>query len=420
MNKEKIIIVHLNKENKISSQTLEAKLEEIKELVRSSNAEVLTTVVQNSDTINSKYYIGSGKVLEISELAENMEADTIVFNNELTGSQIRNLEDRIQKKIIDRTGLILDIFATRAKTKEAKLQVMLAQLEYRLPRLIGFRNYLSREGAGIGTRGPGEQKLETDRRAIQRDINSIKKKLEEASKQRKVKNSRRVNSKVPVVSLIGYSNAGKSTILNKIIEVYSDSEKNVYSDDLLFATLDTSARSICIDNNKEIIVSDTVGFISDLPTKLVESFKSTLEEIEQSDLLLIVVDSSNKSYKIQLDATKDILKDMDIKDKKIIYVFNKIDKNKEFRFFENVENDIYISALKDEDIKSLVNLIENQVFANYHSYKVMLSYSEYDKYFEYIDIEKKDQEEYLQEGIISYLYLNENEINKFRKFLINE
>lgn len=420
MCKEKIIVVHLNKDSRISQEALDAKIIEIKELVRASNSEVVSTVIQNADKIDAKFYIGSGKAQEISEIAENLEADTIVFNNELTGSQIRNLEEVINKKIIDRTGLILDIFATRARTKEAKLQVMLAQLEYRLPRLVGFRNYLSREGAGIGTRGPGEQKLETDRRAIQREINSIKDKLEDVSRQRAIKNSRRSNSKTPVVSLIGYSNAGKSTILNKIIEKFSKQDKEVYSDNLLFATLDTSARKIKLPNNKDIVLTDTVGFISDLPTKLVESFKSTLEEIEYSDLIVIVVDSSNEYYKIQLDATNSVLKDMDLKGKKILYTFNKIDKNKDFRFYEDVEKEIYMSAYNDKDIERFVDKIQDIVFEEYNTHKVLLPYSDYDKFFEYIDIEKKDEEKFEEEGVKTHIYIKDNQVEKFRKYFINE
>lgn len=420
MCKEKIIVVHLNKDSRISQEALDAKIIEIKELVRASNSEVVSTVIQNADKIDAKFYIGSGKAQEISEIAENLEADTIVFNNELTGSQIRNLEEVINKKIIDRTGLILDIFAARARTKEAKLQVMLAQLEYRLPRLVGFRNYLSREGAGIGTRGPGEQKLETDRRAIQREINSIKDKLEDISRQRAIKNSRRSNSKTPVVSLIGYSNAGKSTILNKIIEKFSKQDKEVYSDNLLFATLDTSARKIKLPNNKDIVLTDTVGFISDLPTKLVESFKSTLEEIEYSDLIVIVVDSSNEYYKIQLDATNSVLKDMDLKGKKILYTFNKIDKNKDFRFYEDVEKEIYMSAYNDKDIERFVDKIQDIVFEEYNTHKVLLPYSDYDKFFEYIDIEKKNEEKFEEEGVKTHIYIKDNQVEKFRKYFINE
>lgn len=417
MEKEKIIIVYLNRELNISESKLNSKINEIEELVRASGSEVLTTVIQNLDNINSKYYIGSGKVLEIKELADSMEADTVLFNNELTGSQMKNLEDIIDRKIIDRTSLILDIFSKRAKTKEARLQIKLAQLEYRLPRLVGFRNYLSREGAGVGTRGPGEQKLEIDRRTIQREISSIKRELKSITKKREVKRSRRINSNTPLVSLIGYSNAGKSTILNKLTERYSNLDKQTYSDDMLFATLDTSARQIRL-NNKDVIISDTVGFISELPTRLVESFKSTIEEIEISDLILIVIDTSNEFYELQLDATKEVLKDMNISDKKILYVFNKIDKNPEFKYYGNIENEIYISAFLENDIENLGEKISDLLYEDYLEYDALIPYSEYNNLFNYIVNDIK--EEYLEEGIKTKLSIHPEEVGRFKRYINDE
>ena len=418
MCKEKIIIVHLNKDINITESQLESKINEIKELVRSANSEVVSVVIQNMSSINPKYYTGSGKVQEIKELAEIKEANTILFNNELTGSQIKNLEDIIDKKIIDRTGLILDIFAKRAKTNESKLQIKLAQLEYRLPRLVGFRKYLSREGAGIGTKGPGEQKLEIDRRTIQAEINSIKHKLKNEFKKRKIKKSKRINSKMPIVSLIGYSNAGKSTILNQIINKYSDNSKIVYSDNLLFATLDVSARKIKLKNNKNIIITDTVGFISDLPTRLVESFKSTIEEIEDSNLIIIVIDASNEYNQIQINATLDILKDMNLENKEVLYVFNKIDMNRDFKYFGDLKNELYISAFDDNDIDNLVKKIEEILFNDFKYYKALIPYSEYDKFFELIPKEN-NEEQYLEEGIITKLYLDLNKKEKFRRYIID-
>lgn len=412
MDREKVIIVHLNKDAKITESKLNSIIDEIKELVRASGADVERVVIQNSDTINSKFYIGSGKVEELRDIAETIEADTIIFNNELTGSQMRNLEEIIDKKIVDRTGLILDIFATRAKTKEAKLQVKLAQLEYRLPRLVGFRNYLSRTGGGIGTRGPGEQKLETDRRTVEREIDIIKNKLKDTKKVRDVKRAKRVKSGIPIVSLIGYSNAGKSTLLNKLGEIFSKENKDVYSDDLLFATLDTSARYMKLQNNKEIIVSDTVGFVSNLPTKLVESFKSTLEEIEDSNLLLIVVDTSNEDYELQIESTRSVLKDMDIRDKKILYVFNKIDKNPDFRYFSNAENEIYISALNFEDVNKLAEKLQSLLFEDFKIYKAVVPYSHYERFYEYIVQDMKDSEEFGEMGITTHLYLNKSQKEK--------
>lgn len=418
MEREKVIIVLLNLNNEFTGEQIKSKVLELKELVRSSGGEVLFEVVQNVSKINSKYFIGSGKAKEIKELAFNHDIDTIIFNHELTGSQIKNLEDIIERKIVDRTGLILDIFATRAKTKESKLQVKLAQLEYRLPRLMGFRNYLSREGAGIGTRGPGEQKLEMDRRKVQREINSIKLKLKNEDKNRQIKRNRRINSNIKVCSLIGYSNSGKSTILNQLSELYGNKDNLVYADDMLFATLETATRNIVLDNGKDVIISDTVGFITDLPTKLIESFKSTLEEIENSDLLIIVMDISNDSFDLQLKATRDILEDMNIYDKKVLYVFNKMDQNPDFRHFERFDNEIYISAYEKEDIDKLMKKIENLLFEDFDYYKVKLPYHLYDELNNMISNNKKYQQEFLEDGVLTYLYLSKQDIEKYRKYLV--
>lgn len=411
--KEKVIIVHLNLGE--SDHILDDKVKEIEELVRSSFAEVEAIVIQNADTINASTYIGSGKAYEIKEMADNMEVDTILFNNELTGSQMKNLEEIIDKKIVDRTGLILDIFARRATTKEGKLQVKLAQLEYRLPRLVGFRNYLSREGAGIGTRGPGEQKLEMDRRNIQKEITQIKHQLKDSHEQRKIKSNKRKKSIMPIVSIIGYSNAGKSTILNAVVEKYSLDNKKVYSDDMLFATLDISARQIELPNGKDIIMTDTVGFVSDLPTKLIESFKGTLEEIEISDLLVIVVDSSNVDYKMQLKATTSILKDMNIKDKKVLYCFNKIDLNPEFFYDKKDEHFIKISAHKAEDIDKLIEKIQYMLYEKYRYFNILVPYSNIDTFMK-LNLKLYDSE-YLDEGLSAKIYIEASEVDKYKEYL---
>ncbi|WP_282926542.1 GTPase HflX [Helcococcus kunzii] len=419
MNKEKIITVHLNNKGKYTENQINAKIEEMKELVRASDSEFVASVVQNVKEINSKYYIGSGKAEEIKEMAENLEVDTIIFDNELTGSQIKNLEDIIGKKILDRTGLILDIFATRAKTKEAKLQVKLAQLEYMLPRLVGYRNYLSREGAGVGTRGPGEQKLETDRRAIQREISSIKSKLTDIERIRNVERSKRINSEIPIVSLIGYSNVGKSTILNSIGDMSSNNTKNVFADNMLFATLDTSARKVKLPNDRDIIITDTVGFVTDLPTKLVESFKSTLEEINYSDLLLIVVDASNEDYEMQIDATKSVLKDMGIIGKDILYVFNKMDLNPDFVYYGGIDKEIYISARKEEDLDKLLNKIQEILFKDFKIYRSFVPYTDLDIIRDKVYIQYKDREKFTETGVETYLYLKNSELEKYRKYIID-
>lgn len=415
--KEKIISVHLNINNKYNENQIDDIVNEMKELVRASNSVFVGSVVQNQSSINPTYFIGSGKAKELKEISENLEADCLVFDCELSGSQMRNLENIINKKIIDRTDLILDIFARRAKTKESKLQIKLAQLQYRLPRLIGFRNYLSREGAGVGARGPGEQKLELDRRSILREISSIKTKLKDIDKKRDVERKRRNKSQIPKVTLIGYSNVGKSTILNAITRKYSHNNKNLYSDDMLFATLDTSARNVVLDNEKEVIISDTVGFISNLPTKLIESFKSTLEEVKDSDLILLVIDASDENYKMQLDTTLEIINDIKSEYTQVLYVFNKIDKNEDFRVYNKYNNHIYISAKDDKDIEFLVEKIENIVFNDYISLDVFVKYTEYDKIRKLVLTRDLRNEKYLEEGIQTTIYLKKDDIDKYREYI---
>jgi GTP-binding protein HflX len=356
-NTEKTLIVGLE----LPGEESEESFDELKELVKAAGGEVLASSVQKRERIDSKYYIGKGKVDEIKDISDKMDIDLIVFNNELSPGQLRNLEDVINKKIIDRTTLILDIFSRRATSKEGKLQVELAQLKYFMPRLTGMRDYLSREGGGIGTRGPGEQKLETDRRHIQKKINNIELKLKQIGRERELKRKKRTSSNMPIVAIVGYTNAGKSTILNKIISKHSSSDKQVYSEDMLFATLDTAHRKAKLLNGKEVIFVDTVGFVSKLPTKLVEAFKSTLEEIKYADLIVHVIDSSNKNIDLQIKTTLDIIKDLGASQIPMINVFNKIDKiSKDQLIFDmdNMDTRIFISALDDNDIDSLLKKIE--------------------------------------------------------------
>lgn len=349
---------------------------------------------------------------------------TIVFNDELSGAQIRNLEEKTDKKIVDRTNLILDIFATRADSKEGKLQVKLAQLRYRLPRLIGYRDYLSREGGGIGTRGPGEQKLETDRRHILKEIDNIEKQLKEVEENRSVKRKKRLDSNLPIIALVGYTNAGKSTLLNKLVEFNNDDEntKEVYVKDMLFATLDTSLRKAKLLNGQNYLLTDTVGFVSKLPTHLVEAFKSTLEEVEYADLLLHVVDVSNKDLDIQIDTTFKILKDLKTVDKPIITVFNKSDKID----IENVilsksltGEKIFISAKENNNIEELLELIEKELPQEYKKVDIIIPYDEQSilNYFmvnyEVGDIEHKEDGSHIS------LSINNIDKEKYKKYIIN-
>ncbi|MDD6042951.1 MAG: GTPase HflX, partial [Eubacteriaceae bacterium] len=254
-------------------------MNELEGLAEAANAQVLGKVVQTLEKPNTATLIGKGKVEEVAELVKNMEADTVIFNDELTGAQLRNLEDALDVRVIDRTILILDIFASRAESREGKLQVELAQLKYRMPRLIGFGKSLSRLGGGIGTRGPGEKKLETDRRHIEKRMDDIKAELAQLRKTRSTQRSKREKSSIPVVALVGYTNSGKSALMNRLLSITEKDDKTVMEKDMLFATLDTKQRNIKLDTNHEFILVDTVGFVSKRPHSLIEAFKATLEEV---------------------------------------------------------------------------------------------------------------------------------------------
>ena len=262
---------------------MEYYMEELKNLAIASNLEVVYSVTQAIGRINPALYIGSGKVEEIKSFVKNLDADMVIFNNELSGSQVRNLENILDCRVIDRTLLILDIFASRAKTKEAMLQVEIAQLEYLLPRLTGIRESLNRQQGGIGSRGPGEKKLEMDRRRITTEKAKLLKELQEVVKSRQIQRRTRNKSNIKKIAIVGYTNAGKSTLLNGFIQVTNkDLDKQVFADNSLFATLETSTRHVELANHKDFVITDTVGFVSNLPHNLVESFKSTLEEITEA------------------------------------------------------------------------------------------------------------------------------------------
>lgn len=397
--------------------SLETSMKELSDLVYADGAEVIGQMTQNLEKFNPKYLVGQGKVQEIKQMAENMEADAIVFNDELSGIQVRNLEDKIKKKVIDRTNLILDIFALRATTYEGKLQVELAQLEYQLPRLLGIKGW-SRTGGGIGTRGPGEQIIETDRRRLLREIDKIKEKLKKAKKTRNTIRTRRVNSKLPTVSLVGYTNAGKSTILNRIKE---NDSKEVFVEDMLFATLDPSARRARLLSGREFIITDTVGFVSKLPTKLIEAFKSTLEEIKYSDLIVHVIDASSSDLEIAYNTTMNILTEIGIKDTKILTVFNKTDKIdlKNTPFPMEIKTDkIYISAKNDKNMNELLEAIERNLPEEYIDVVLQFPYDDTDILYNLVE-RFGAKPLYKDEGIEIEVSLDKDEYHKLKRYAID-
>lgn len=349
-------------------------MDELAGLAEAANAEVLGKVVQTLEKPNTATLIGKGKVEEVAQLVQNMEADTVIFNDELSGAQLRNLEDALNVRVIDRTILILDIFAARAESREGKLQVELAQLKYRMPRLIGFGKSLSRLGGGIGTRGPGEKKLETDRRHIERRMDDIKEELAQLRKTRGVQRSRREKSSIPVVALVGYTNSGKSALMNRLLSDVDKEEKQVMEKDMLFATLDTKQRSIKLDTNREFILVDTVGFVSKLPHSLVEAFKATLEEVLYADLLLHVVDASYENNKFHIDVTNRVIDEIGAGDKEKVTVFNKIDLNPDFEPPATGTEQLFVSAKENINIGKLIEAIKSRIFADKVSTKLLIPY----------------------------------------------
>lgn len=308
----------------------ERSMEELASLAEAAEKEVAGQMVQRLDHVNKALYIGTGKVTEVRRLAEECGAQEIVFDNSLTPSQVRNLGNELELPIIDRTNLILDIFAIRAQTREAKLQVETARLQYMLPRLVGMYDALSRQGGASGSmsnKGTGEKKLELDRRKIEHRITELKKELEDVGRTREVQRKKRQQSRIPQVALVGYTNAGKSTILNRMVEQFGElPDKTVMEKDMLFATLETSVRSVDTGHNKPFFLTDTVGFINKLPHHLVEAFKSTLEEAKYADIIVHVVDASNPQMDAQMHVVYETLRQLEAEGKPVITLFNKQDK----------------------------------------------------------------------------------------------
>ncbi len=363
MMREKAIIIGVNVNHQPDFQY---SMKELKNLAAACQIEIVGELIQSLSQINKGHYIGTGKIHEVNVLLEQTEADVVIFNDELSGSQIRNLEKELDRRVIDRTTLILDIFAQRAKTREAQLQVEVANLQYMLPRMVGQRESLGRQGGGVGlkNRGAGETKLELDRRKIEERITALNRELVGIVTKRETMRNQRKKSGIPLVSLVGYTNTGKSTILNTFLRRSNHSfHKQVYEQDMLFATLDTSVRKIKLPNHQPFLLSDTVGFVDKLPHHLVKAFRSTLEEAATADVLIHVVDYTNPNYQKQIDVTNQTLKEMGIENIPVIYAFNKADLV-DMELPAVKENSVYISAKENIGIDELMGLINQQIFKN--------------------------------------------------------
>lgn len=345
-------------------------LDELEELLNTAGGIQISRLAQNRTNADSTFLIGRGKLKEVIAEVQKKEANLVVFDEELSGAQIRNLEREIGVRVIDRTQLILDIFAKRARSKEGKLQVELAQLKYLMPRLIGFGIQMSRTGGGIGTRGPGEKKLEIDRRKIRDRVRELENEVKDIKKNRDLRRVNRLGS-VFHVCLVGYTNAGKSTLLNSL----SDSE--IYVEDQLFATLDPTVKRVCLNSGQEIVVTDTVGFIKKLPHDLVVAFKSTLEEVTYADLLVHVVDVSNGNYEMQIDVVNGVMKDLRVDDKPVLLAMNKMDKiDYGVQDLSYGADTIFISAKNKINLDLLLNRIEHYVNRNFQTIELNVPYSD--------------------------------------------
>lgn len=349
---ERVILVAVSTEEESLAR---ASLNELEELVDTAGAVTVDKVIQNRERIHPGTYLGKGKIEELKERIWELEATGIVCDDELSPAQLRNLEDALDTKVMDRTMVILDIFASRATTREGKIQVELAQLKYRAARLVGLRNSLSRLGGGIGTRGPGEKKLEVDRRLIHDRIGQLKSELEDVKRHRDVARQQRTKNRTPVAAIVGYTNAGKSTLLNKLTDA------GILAEDKLFATLDPTTRNLELPGGQQILLTDTVGFIRKLPHNLIEAFKSTLEEAKYSDIILHVVDCANPQMDMQMYVVYETLKDLGVHDKEVITVFNKIDAADRTMIPRDLSSDhqVRISAKTGEGLDELLNLLES-------------------------------------------------------------
>ncbi|MBK5253660.1 MAG: GTPase HflX [Peptostreptococcaceae bacterium] len=396
----------------------EYSIEELKGLAEADEVEVLGVCTQSLEKPNSATYIGKGKTEELKELVSNMEANLVIFNNELSGVQIRNLEDRLEVKVIDRTILILDIFAKRAKTKNGQLQVELAQQKYRKSRLVGFGNYLSKQGAGIGTRGPGEKKIETDRRHLEKRIEDIQNEIDKAVQVRKTQRKLREKNRVPIVALVGYTNAGKSALMNALLKDIEKEDKVVFEKDMLFATLDTSQRSIKYDDNNEFILVDTIGFVSELPHTLVDAFKGTLEEVLYADLLIHVIDISNSRSEFQERVTLKVLNEIGAGDKEILNVYNKADLLQEEVPKTVLDDKLYISAKYGINIDLLKEKIGDQLFNNKIDVKLLIPYDRGDIVSYLCDKCNVEEMDYKEDGTIITTSLEIDDYRRLSKYEI--
>lgn len=434
---EKVLLVGVNLND---GEDYLTSLKELGALAEACDMEVAGSVCQTLEAVHKAFYIGTGKVDEVKELAQECNADVIIFDNSLSPMQMRNLQERLEKPILDRSALILDIFAGRARSREAKLQVETARLQYMLPRLVGLHAALSRQGGASGSmssRGAGEKKLELDRRVLEQRLAQFRRELKEVGSERETQRKRRMKSGLPKVALVGYTNAGKSTILNAMLDLYGGEdaegeEKRVLERDMLFATLDTTVRKIAPENHPPFLLSDTVGFIHKLPHNLVEAFHSTLEEAREADLLLQVVDYSDEHYKEQIAVTNQTLKKLGAEGIPMLYLYNKSDlvspddvpglsgvapERMEECLPAVTEGAIYLSAKKRIGMEELVGLIEKKLSGGYRECTLLIPFTD-GRAVSYLNENAVVYEtEYLESGVRMRIKLRKEDYGYYEKYL---
>ncbi len=417
--KDRALLVGVNIDYKENFLRL---MDELESLAYACNIYVVGREIQNLPEVNKPLYLGKGKAEEIAQKVKALNIDVVIFNNELSHTQIRNLQKILDCAILDRTSLILEIFSQRARTKEAKLQVEVARLEYMLPRLVGLHSSLGRQGGGSGfsNKGSGEKKLELDRRRIEDKLSELRDELEELSKDRQIQRKQREESEIPLVSLVGYTNAGKSSIMNYMIDRFvHDEDKRVLEEDMLFATLETSVRKIEIENNRKFLLSDTVGFISELPHDLVKAFRSTLEEIKNADLLVEVIDYSDPNWDEHKKVTQETLEKIGTMDIPILYVYNKSEEVLDKLPLID-EDEIYLSVKEDRGMRELIELITNKIFSKYKRCKMKIPFSQGNivSYLnEHANVISTD---YDGEGTILNVECKESQYNKYIGYVIED
>lgn len=398
---ERVILVGVNEGG--DEKEVRESLDELGELVKTAGAEPVAVLVQNREKIHPGTYIGKGKIEELRNAISLSQATGIVCDDELSPAQLKNLEQELETKVMDRTLIILDIFAGRAMTREGKIQVELAQLKYRASRLVGLRSSLSRLGGGIGTRGPGEKKLEIDRRLINDRISVLRREVEELKNHRSLAREKRSRNPIPVVAIVGYTNAGKSTLLNTLTDA------GILAEDKLFATLDPTTRNYKLPGGQEVLLTDTVGFIRKLPHHLIDAFRSTLEEARYADLILHVVDSSSEQMDAHMDIVYETLKNLDVRDKQIITFFNKMDKLPENadRIFKDLRADRTVcgSIKKNQGLQELVDVLEKMISERSIYVEKVIPYAEAGKIQLIRQYGQLLREEYTEGGIAIKAYI---------------